>query len=270
MSKATQLASGTACGADGTLYHFGTSSLGQSLYDPQFSLLGPGAGEPVSHRGRAGEGGPPAAGAAAGVRRRLATPPGAPRQPVVLAPLSPLQGLAGRPAHCFRQGGGPSLPLPRPPCCPHCPFLPLLTPVYPSSGRTPTTLNEDPLSEQRKLSRSFPSTSESLGTTAITPDLLVKAEDSRLYYLLCTLHRRKNKSALGSPVSLHFRILTQSAVGWMGFWHRDKGRFSSLGATLSGQLPSREILGKGLSTSERQFSRCVRVPTSASKCAGIK
>uniref|UniRef100_A0A9L0T1S8 Chromogranin-A n=1 Tax=Equus caballus TaxID=9796 RepID=A0A9L0T1S8_HORSE len=63
---------------------------------------GPGAGEPVGHRGGAGEGGPPAAGAAAGLRRHPATPARAPRHPVVLALLSPLQVLARRPGHCFR------------------------------------------------------------------------------------------------------------------------------------------------------------------------
>lgn len=35
----------------------------------------------------------------------------------------------------------------------------------------PTTLNNDPFSEHRKFSRSFPSMSEPLGTTAITSDL---------------------------------------------------------------------------------------------------
>lgn len=84
------------------LYGAGAGPLGQSLHDPRCSLLGPGAGEPVGHRGRAGEGGSPAAGPAAGLRRRPAPPARAPRCPAVLALLSPVQVLASRPGRCFQ------------------------------------------------------------------------------------------------------------------------------------------------------------------------
>lgn len=84
------------------LHGAGTGPLGRSPHDPQCSLLGPGAGEPVGHRGRAGEGGPPAAGPAAGLRRRPAPPARAPRCPVALALLSPVQVLASRPGRCFQ------------------------------------------------------------------------------------------------------------------------------------------------------------------------
>lgn len=103
MSKATRLATPPVCwphdpSAGSTPQHAGP---GQALHNPRCSPPGPGAGEPVSHRGGAGEGGPAAAGAAAGVRRRRALQPG-PRGPCGPGSAVPLQVLAGRPVHCFR------------------------------------------------------------------------------------------------------------------------------------------------------------------------
>lgn len=137
------------------------------------SLLGPGAGELVGHRGRAGEGGPPAGGAAAGLRRRLTPPARAPRHLVVPALLPPLQVLARRPQALLPGGRPPpACPSPAHPIAPRSfPPAPDPCPVRPPAGQTPClstiilSLNTGSL-----LKVSLPPL-EPLGLTAISTDL---------------------------------------------------------------------------------------------------
>ncbi|XP_049468230.1 chromogranin-A isoform X2 [Panthera uncia] len=126
----------------------------------------PGAGKPVGHRGRAGEGGPPAAGTAPGLTRQPAPPSQGPEAPS--SPGSPVP-FAG-PGQTARALLLVERPLPARPSPGH-PVAPSLLPFCsgfqpqcaPLRGTPPTTLNGYLLSGHRQLSRSFLSIVRAIG-----------------------------------------------------------------------------------------------------------